>query len=134
MFTRFCQTTWRYSRDFLLQAHSFLYVLLWRLKFQVFLSPLSLYGNRPCYVNVDVSIVILGVLGSKVQNLLQFFVMHQKYIRSNLKKNTEERKKIITKKERKKTWNIKRILACSTDETFVIIGRNNPHTVTRSKV
>ena len=93
MFTRFCQTTWRYSRDFLLQAHSFLYVLLWRLKFQVFLSPLSLYGNRPCYVNVDVSIVILGVLGSKVQNLLQFFVMHQKIHQKQPKKKTRKREK-----------------------------------------
>ena len=102
MFTRFCQTTWRYSRDFLLQAHSFLYVLLWRLKFQVFLSPLSLYGNRPCYVNVDVSNVILGVLGSKVQNLLQFFVMHQKYIRSNLKKKHGREKKNYDKKRKKK--------------------------------
>lgn len=108
MFTRFCQTTWRYSRDFLLQAHSFLYVLLWRLKFRVFLSPLSLYGNRPCYVNVDVSIVILGVLGSKVQNLLQFFVslifchaskIHQKQPK---KKKHGREKKNYDKKRKKK--------------------------------
>ena len=82
-------------------------VFLWRLRFQVFLSLLSLYGKSTCYANVDVSIVILGVLGSKVQNCFFFNFCHASKIHHTDPspkgpKNTRKREKNMTKKERKK--------------------------------
>lgn len=78
----------------------------------------ALYGKSTCYANVDVSIVILGVLGSKVQNSFFKNFCHASKIHHTDPspkgpKNTRKREKKHDKKRKKE----------KTDETFLTIGK-----------